>query len=311
MDRIGIRHLQAAIAVAEELSFTKAAAKLLITQPNLTKQVQELEDYLGVKLFVRSNQGVILTEPCKTFIEESKLSLFHLDRAIHTTRAVAQGAAAILNLGSSPYMDPYLVSLVSSVQLPKYPKLSVRASSAFSEELCRQVLTSQLDIALVASVLPDSRLNFLHIASHPFYAVFQNHDTLARNKAISLNDYHDRVWILFGRQVHPTLYDQVRARANELGVRPREIHHVTSAEQATYLIHRYGAVAFLTQIGAWRIARDGLTMRPLDDDQLVLKTALVTRADDRSRLISEFLRAAVRQLQEKSGTQRERLSLAG
>jgi DNA-binding transcriptional LysR family regulator len=311
MDRIGIRHLQAAIAVAEERSFTKAAAKLRITQPNLTKQVQELEDYLGVKLFVRSNQGVILTEPCKTFIEESKVSLFHLDRAIHTTRAVSQGAAAILNFGSSPFMDPYLVSLVLSVRLPKYPKLSVRASSAFSEELCHQVLTAQLDIALVASVLPDSRLNFLHIASHPFYAVFQNQDELARNKTISLNDYHDRVWILFGRQVHPTLYDQVRARANELGVIPREIHHVTSAEQATYLIHHHGAVAFLTQIGGWRIARDGLTMRPLADDQLVLKTALVTRTDDRSRLTSEFLRAAMRKLQEKSGAHRERLSLAG
>jgi hypothetical protein len=141
--------------------------------------------------------------------------------------------------------------------------------------------------------------------------VFQNQDQLARNKTISLNDYHDRVWILFGRQVHPTLYDQVRARANELGVRPREIHHVTSAEQATYLIHHHGAVAFLTQIGAWRIARDGLTMRPLADDQLVLKTALVTRANDRSRLTSEFVRAAVRKLQQHSGSQRERLSLAG
>ena len=102
----------------------------------------------------------------------------------------------------------------------------------------------------------------------------------------------------------------MRARANELGVRPREIHHVTSAEQATYLIHHHGAVAFLTQIGAWRIARDGLTMRPLADDELVLKTALVTRADDRRPLTSQFVRAAMRKLQDKSGAHLDGLSLA-
>ena len=102
----------------------------------------------------------------------------------------------------------------------------------------------------------------------------------------------------------------MRARANELGVRPREIHHVTSAEQATYLIHHHGAVAFLTQIGTWRIARDGLTMRPLADDELVLKTALVTRADDRRPLTSQFVRAAMRKLQDKSGAHLDGLSLA-
>ena len=311
MNGIGIRHLQAAIEVAEHRSFSRAAFVLHVTQPALTKQIQELERYLGVVLFERSNQGVVLTEPCNAFIEDSKLSLFHLDRAIHRTRAAAQGAEVILNFGSSPYTDPYLVSIMLSVRLPQYPTLRVPASSAFSEELCRQVLTAQLDVALVASGLPDSRLNFLHVASHPFFAVFRDQDRLARSVTVSLNDNHERVWILFGRQVHPTLYDQFTGRANKLGVRPSEVHHVTSAEQAAYLVHHHGAVAFLTQIGAWRIAREGLTMRPLADDELVLKTALVTRADDRSRLTSEFVRAAMRKLHQQPGAHRVSRSLAG
>ena len=310
MHGIGIRHLQAAIEVARQRSFSKAAFVLRVTQSALTKQVQELENHLGVALFERSNHGAALTEPCKAFLEDSELSLFHLDRAIHKARTVAQGMDSILNFGSSPYVDPYLVSLALSVRLPRYPKLSVRASSGFSEELCRQVLTAQLDIALVASSLPDSRLNVLDIASHPFYAVFRNQDRLARSTALSLNDYHERVWVLFERQVHPTLYDQIMGRANALGIRPREIHHVTSAELASFLIHRYGAVGFLTQIGAWRIARDGLTMRPLAEEELVLKTAMVTRVDDRRPLTSQFVRAAMRRLQDKSGAHLDGLSLA-
>jgi hypothetical protein len=140
--------------------------------------------------------------------------------------------------------------------------------------------------------------------------VFRNQDRLARNTALSLNDYHERVWVLFERQVHPTLYDQIKGRASDLGIRPREIHHVTSAEQAPFLIHRYGAVGFLTRIGAWRIARDGLTMRPLAEDELVLKTAIVTRVDDRRFLTSQFVRAAMRKLQDKSGARLDGLSLA-
>ncbi len=126
----------------------------------------------------------------------------------------------------------------------------------------------------------------------------------------SINDYHDRIWVLFGRQVHPTLYDRVRGHANELGIRPREVHHVASAEQAIYLIHHYGAIAFLTQIGAWRIARHGLTMRPLADDQLVLNTARLAGVNDGSRLTSQFVRAAMLKVRVKSGKHLDGLSLA-
>lgn len=311
MNGIGIHHLQAAIAVAEERSITRAALRLRMSQPNLTKQIQELEEYLGFTLFVRNNQGVKPTEACLIFIEEADLSLSHLERAIHRSRSAAQGAEAILNFGSSPYSDPYLVSTILSVRLPHYPTLRVIASSAFSEELCRQVITGQLDVALVASGIPDSRLNCLQVAAHPFYVVLREQDALARKKTVSLKDCDKRVWILFGRQVHPTLYDQMTTRANETGVKPREIHHVTSAEQAACLVQDRHAVAFLTRVGAWRIARKGITMRPLAEEGFVLKTALVTRARDESRLTSQFVRSAMTKLEGESGVNHHRLRLAG
>jgi len=311
MNGIGIHHLQAVIAVAEERSITRAALRHRMSQPNLTKQLQEVEEYLGVTLFLRNNQGAKPTEACFVFLEECKLTLFHLERAIHRSRSAAQGAEAILNFGSSPYSDPYLVSTILSVRLPHYPTLRVIASSAFSEELCRQVLTGQLDVALVASGLPDSRLNCLPVAAHPFFVVLCDHDTLAQKKAVLLKDCDERVWILFGRQAHPTLYDRVTATADEFGVKAREIHHVTSAEQAAYLVQDRRAVAFLTRVGAWRIARNGLTMRPLAEEGLVLKTALVTRAEDESRLTSEFVRSAMIKLEGKSGVNRHRFRLAG
>jgi len=308
---IEIHHLRAAIAVAEERSITRAALRLRMSQANLTKQIQELEEYVGVALFVRNNKGAKPTEACLVFLEECNLILLHLERAIHRSRAAAQGTEAILNFGSSPYSDPYLVSTILSVRLPHYPTLRVIASSAFSEELCRQVVTGQLDVALVVTGVPDSRLNYLQVAAHPFYVVFCDQDTLARKRALSLRDCDERVWILFGRQVHPTLYDRVIGSANEFGLKPREVHHVTSAEQAAYLVHDRRAIAFLTRVGAWRIARNGLTMRPLAEEGLVLKTALVTRAEDESRLTSQFVRSAITKLEAKPGFNHHRLRLAG
>ena len=83
MNGIEIRLLQAAIAVAEELSFSRAAARIHITQPALSKQIHDLESHLGVPLFNRDNQRVELTDACRAFIEQARLSVLHLERAIH------------------------------------------------------------------------------------------------------------------------------------------------------------------------------------------------------------------------------------
>jgi hypothetical protein len=147
MSGVDIRLLQAAIAVAEELSFSRAAARLHITQPALSKQIHDLESHLGVPLFERDNQGVELTDACRALIEEARLSVLHLERAIHKARSISEGAEAVLHTGTSPSIDPYLLSMLLSVRLPLYPKLRIYRSSNFSPELSRQVMTGELEIA--------------------------------------------------------------------------------------------------------------------------------------------------------------------
>ena len=90
MSQIDFRLLQSAIVLAEELHFSNSASRLHLTQPGLTKQIQDLESQLGVILFVRSSQRVELTEPCRVFVENAQLAVFHLERAVHLTRASAK-----------------------------------------------------------------------------------------------------------------------------------------------------------------------------------------------------------------------------
>lgn len=310
MTGFDLRHVQAANAVAEELSFSRAAIRLHLMQPALTKQIQELEVYLGVVLFDRSNQKVELTDPCRVFIEETRISLLHLERAVHRTRSVAKGVEAILHFGASPYTDPYLVSTILAVRLPLFTSLRVQASSNFSPELSRQVLTGELDVALLTAGLLHPKLNYLQLAVSPLHVIFGKDDPLSRKVAINLTDLRERVWIIFGRHVHSTLYDELMLRARTIGVSSKEIHHVTTADEAAHLVAQLDAVAFLTKIGAWRMATGALSMRSLDESGIVLRTTIVTRADDTSRLTSEFVRAAVKQVEKTTKHHQRRLPLA-
>lgn len=297
MSQIDFRLLQSAIVLADELNFSQAASRVHLTQPGLTKQIQDLESQLGVVLFERSSQGVNLTEPCRVFIEQAKLAVFHLERAVHLTRAAAKGVEAVINFGSSPYVDPYIVSTLLSLRLPLYPTLRIHGHSNFSPELTRQVASGQLDIALVTPMGSNSRLNFLELTDRPIFVLMQDRERAAEKPTVTLEDFDDRIWAILERHVHPVIQDRLLSRVDELGVRPREIQYVTTAEEAAHFVHKHDGIAFLTRNGAWRVAHSGLTMRSLTDPLLRIKTAIITRTNDKTRLISEFVRTAMRRLQ--------------
>src|ERR1700727_12737 len=129
MNEIDLRLMRAAVAVAEELSFSRASTRLHLSQPALTKQIQDLEGFLQATLFDRNHQKVSVTDAGRAFVEEAKLSLLHQQRAVQAARAVAHGAEVILNVGQSPYTEPLLTSIVSSVHLPLFPDLRLHISS--------------------------------------------------------------------------------------------------------------------------------------------------------------------------------------
>ena len=103
---------------------------------------------------------------------------------------------------------------------------------------------------------------------------------------------------------NPPLYDSILRTAAQEGVQPRSIHHVVTAEEAAQELYGgMGEVAFLTRAGAWRIARNGLTMRPLDHPELKSYSKLIARSDDSSRIVSEFVRTLKRKLDNQKRVQ--------
>lgn len=309
MNEIDLRLMRAAVAVAEELNFSRAAIRLHISQPALTKQIQDLEGFVGTKLFQRDHQKVTVTDAGDAFVAEARKALLHHQRAIQAAKSAAMGAEAILNVGQSSYTDPFLTSIVSSVHLPLYPNLRVHTFSDYSPELSRRVAGGELDLAIVAAGGDVSHLSSVEISSSPLYILLERTSELAKRREFLLRDLKEVPWIMFAPQVHPVLYEAIMERASTEGAAPPEKQHVTSAEHAAQLVKNTGGVAFLTKRGAWRTAVDGLTLRPLVEPGLAVRTVVVAR-NDAGRLVSEFMRAIVRKVRLITTPTQQKLPLA-
>lgn len=119
---------------------------------------------------------------------------------------------------------------------------------------------------------------------------------LARNSSVSLGQMGGHRWILFERQLHPQVYDSIIHAATQLGIHPLSIQHVTTPEEAFPFVADGSALALLVKAGALLMARNGVTVRPLNEPSLKLKKCLVCRADDDSKIASEFVRAYMRKM---------------
>jgi DNA-binding transcriptional LysR family regulator len=296
MARNELKYMEAVIAVAEELSFSRAAGRLHLSQPAITKQIAELEESLGVVLFVRDHHVVSITDAGRAYIEQARIAVLHAERAIQAARAAGQDAEMILNLGRTPYADPFFTSTLLATRLPLFPRLRLNLTSGFSCDLVHQVLAGELDIALVIEPPDSGLLTGLKIDESPFYVVVSQEDELAGYPSLTLDQLAGKRWIMFQRQSHPPVYDLIRKLAQEAPTIPSGIQHYMVPEEAIPLLNEPGGVVIVAKSGALRIARSGLTMRPIDEDRLMLTTTLISRADNRSRVVSELVRNFMRRM---------------
>jgi DNA-binding transcriptional LysR family regulator len=310
MNEIDLRLMRASVAVAEELNFSRAAIRLHISQPALTKQIQDLEGFLNTRLFERDHQKVTVTDAGLAFVAEARIALVHHQRAIQAARSAANGAETILNIGQSSFTDPFLTSIVASVHLPLHPNLRIHTFSDYSPELTRRVAAGELDLAIVAAEEESNQLSSVELSESPLYILLERTSELASHKELVIQNLKNMPWILFAHQVHPVLYELILECATKTGIDPPERHHVTSAEHAAQLVKATGGAGFLTKHDAWRVAVDGLTIRPLEEPGVKVRTVLTAR-NDSGRLVGEFVRGVVRKIKDISAPTQRHLPLTG
>ena len=296
MSKIDTKHLVAAVAVADEGSLSKAAIRLNITQPAVSKQILALGDYLGHALFKRNNRRLQTTAAGEIFVKHTRLALMIQDRAVQSSREAYAESKTVLHLGKSPYADPFFISVLTAIQRIEFPELRLDVESNFSVEPGRQVEDGVLDMAVLTEGSLNPYLSTLRLAENCFYVLFRDDNDIARRKVANLDDLHGKTWIRFARHVHPDLYDKFSHTLERFNVQPSAVHHVTTADEAVQLVLEVNGIATITGNGAWRVLNQRLTLRPLIAKDLLLLTVLAIRSDSDSPVIGRFVRAVGKRL---------------
>jgi DNA-binding transcriptional LysR family regulator len=294
LPKVEVRHLNAVIALAEELNFTRAAHKLHITQPALSRQITELEERHRLHLFARrKGRAVELTDAGRIFVEEARCALLHTDRAVQLARVADQGSNRVLTIGHSPCADPDWISAILAIRLTRYPKLRVRLVSQFPIELVRSVLGGELNLALVVAPPEDSQMTAVPFDRSQLCAAVSEPHPGARKESLALQDLAKDEWILFSNRVHPVLHDAIIEAARCESIIPKDVHDVLTAQQALHLVAEHVGVAILVKPAACSLP-EGVVLKPLSDP-LWFDTCVVMRANDDSKLVNEFARTFLRQ----------------
>jgi DNA-binding transcriptional LysR family regulator/HKD family nuclease len=220
----------------------------------------------------------------------------HYRRELRPGRTAKQDAEVVLNVGRSPYTDPFLITTLLSVKVPLFPQLKIELSQQFSYDLVHEVLAGGVDLAIATEPPESKRLTTVKFTEAPFYIAMPEDDELAYEDSVCLDVLTGRPWVIFERRMHPPVYDAVMRLAEERKVAPAKLHHIVVPEDAYSFIADDRAVAFVVKAGAIRIAREGITVRPLAEEALMLKTYLASRADEKSKVVSELVRAFMRKL---------------
>ena len=307
-----VRQLHALVLLAEEMNFTRAANRLNVSQPALSKLVTELEEQHGLHLFNREKGRLIeLTDAGQIFIEEARAALSHAERAIQLARAAQEGIERILMVGHSPHCDQAWISTIVSIRLPLYPRLRIRLMGQFPTELVRSVVTGELNLALVTAPSLNTDITAVAFAQTPLYAALPENHPAAESGNLELQDLAEDEWILYPKRLHPIIHETVMQAARRDGITPKCVHAAVTAEQAVQLVSEQVGVGIISKPHPLAFRAKEVVLKPFSQKSLWFETCIVMRKDDDSRLTNQFVRSFLRKfkLSPQAGNQME-LSLS-
>lgn len=218
---IELRHLRYFVAVAEELHFGRAAARLNISQPPLSQQIQILEAQVGAKLLARTNRSVSLTAAGAQFLADSRQILSQVEAAAVRAARLHQGETGELRIGftsSAPFIKPISDSL--SQFRRGYPDVHLQTLETNTRAQIAPLNEGELELGLMRNThLPDT-LDWQLILREPLMAMVHRENPLAARPAISLRELADQPFVFFDPHVGTGLYDDILGLLHRYDVQP-------------------------------------------------------------------------------------------
>ena len=243
-----LRHLRYFQVVGEVLNFTKAAARLRVAQPALSRQVQDLEDEIGVDLLRRSPRGVTLTAEGKLFLQEVSELLKRVDESVEKTRALARGEYGELHIGyayvpTAEILPPALEAFRKAV-----PRVKVVLHDLTSDELIARLRNAALELAIMVQPTGEQTvgIEFEPARSYTWCVALTAAHPFARLKSISLEKVAAEPLVALRRKDYSEYHNILERIFATISAKPRIAVECDSASSLIMEVEAGHGIAVVT-----------------------------------------------------------------
>jgi DNA-binding transcriptional LysR family regulator len=247
--RMELRHLRYFIGVAEEENVTRAALKLHVSQPALSRQIRDLEEELGFSLLERSAKSVRLTEAGRAFLSEARAVLQRLEDGVKTTRDVASGATGELHVGYAPSLTARILPRTLRAFQAELPNVRVRLHDFSTEEMLGGLREGRLQIAFIvrpaAAVLRG--LRFEELAREAICLAVAPKHPLAARRTVTLDEAAREPLITYTRKDYPDAHAMLSAMFARAKNKPRILEEHDSVSSLIAAVEAGNGVAVASQ----------------------------------------------------------------
>lgn len=234
--QIEFRHLRYFIAVAEELHFRKAAERLFISQPGLSRQIKQMEEALGYDLFERSNKRVILTKAGKYLKDEIGLAFKNLEDIFEHAQLIHEGMEGQISFA---YVGSAMQNVIPEILLKireEHPNIHYSLREMENPDQIDALLLNDIDLAFVRLEKVPKGLDIRPVFEDTFSLVVPENFEIDRLNLTSLNQFKQEAFILFDPSYSPAYYEQVMQIFKQSGFQPNISHNTVHASTIFRLV---------------------------------------------------------------------------
>ena len=289
-----LSQLRCFVAAAEELHVGRAAQRLNMTQPPLSRQIQLLERILGVTLLDRTSRSVRLTPAGRAFLLEARRILRLADNAALATRRIASGKAGSVAIGftaASGY--GFLPTLITRAraQLPNYDLV---LQEMVTRDQVEALLTGRIDVGLLRPPIERQEFGAVRVVQEPLVGALPAGDPRLSRSRLTLQDFDGQPLIMYSPGGAQYFYDLLRTLFDQVGVSPIHVQHMSQIHSMLALV-RAGLGAAVVPEAATYLHFDDVYFRPVDTDpERPVELHLVWRKDNDNPALEGFLELCAR-----------------